>query len=203
MHRKCPTPQYIFMSGSFFFLAPDRAPLNIQWTMIGSMLTLHWDPVVAMETESKVTGYLVGPSMLQSSDLSSESSMTVFFSICLFLCFTLSGPGGAEETSLQRRQHYFDQQNHCGAQPLHQWQLSHSDQGYERGRRRCGQWTHPHPQTKWVYCSLSLLISLPFWPLRTLKWASDNSETTFNLASLHPFQPGVMDLFWVREKRPF
>uniref|UniRef100_A0A4W6FXG6 Contactin 3b n=1 Tax=Lates calcarifer TaxID=8187 RepID=A0A4W6FXG6_LATCA len=43
---------------------PDRAPLNIQWTMIGSTLTLHWDPVVAMETESKVTGYLVGPSLL-------------------------------------------------------------------------------------------------------------------------------------------
>uniref|UniRef100_A0A8C5HVP9 Contactin-3-like n=1 Tax=Gouania willdenowi TaxID=441366 RepID=A0A8C5HVP9_GOUWI len=39
---------------------PDRAPLNVQWTMIGSTLTLHWDPVVAMETESKVTGYLVG-----------------------------------------------------------------------------------------------------------------------------------------------
>uniref|UniRef100_A0A673C7E5 Contactin 3b n=1 Tax=Sphaeramia orbicularis TaxID=375764 RepID=A0A673C7E5_9TELE len=38
---------------------PDRPPLNIQWTMIGSTLTLHWDPVVAMETESKVTGYLV------------------------------------------------------------------------------------------------------------------------------------------------
>ncbi|XP_078478343.1 LOW QUALITY PROTEIN: contactin-3-like, partial [Lampetra planeri] len=38
---------------------PDRAPLNIQWTMIGSTVTLHWDPVVAMETESKVTGYLV------------------------------------------------------------------------------------------------------------------------------------------------
>uniref|UniRef100_A0A669AYK8 Contactin 3b n=1 Tax=Oreochromis niloticus TaxID=8128 RepID=A0A669AYK8_ORENI len=38
---------------------PDRAPLNIQWNMIGSTLTLHWNPVVAMETESKVTGYLV------------------------------------------------------------------------------------------------------------------------------------------------
>uniref|UniRef100_A0A671XTY4 Contactin 3b n=1 Tax=Sparus aurata TaxID=8175 RepID=A0A671XTY4_SPAAU len=43
---------------------PDRAPLNIQWTMIGSTLTLHWDPVVAVETESKVTGYLVGPDSL-------------------------------------------------------------------------------------------------------------------------------------------
>ncbi|XP_075871810.1 contactin-3 [Nelusetta ayraudi] len=38
---------------------PDRAPLNIQWTIVGSTLSLHWDPVVAMETESKVTGYLV------------------------------------------------------------------------------------------------------------------------------------------------
>lgn len=42
-------------------LAPDRAPLNIQWSMIGSTLSLHWDPVVALESESKVTGYLVGP----------------------------------------------------------------------------------------------------------------------------------------------
>uniref|UniRef100_A0A7N6BED0 Contactin 3b n=1 Tax=Anabas testudineus TaxID=64144 RepID=A0A7N6BED0_ANATE len=38
---------------------PDRAPLNIKWTMIGSTLTLHWDPVLTMETESKVTGYSV------------------------------------------------------------------------------------------------------------------------------------------------
>ncbi|KAL6111322.1 cntn3 [Pungitius sinensis] len=38
---------------------PDRAPLNIQWTMIGSTLSMEWDAVVAMETESRVTGYLV------------------------------------------------------------------------------------------------------------------------------------------------
>ncbi|XP_054639724.1 contactin-3 isoform X1 [Dunckerocampus dactyliophorus] len=38
---------------------PNQPPLNIQWSMIGSTLSLHWDPVVAMETESKVTGYLV------------------------------------------------------------------------------------------------------------------------------------------------
>lgn len=31
--------------------------------MIGSTLSLHWDPVVAMETESKVTGYLVSASL--------------------------------------------------------------------------------------------------------------------------------------------
>ncbi|XP_077582191.1 contactin-3 [Stigmatopora nigra] len=38
---------------------PDRAPLNVKWSMIGSTLSLHWDPVVATEKESKVTGYLV------------------------------------------------------------------------------------------------------------------------------------------------
>ncbi|KAM4613377.1 contactin-3 isoform 2-T2 [Polymixia lowei] len=38
---------------------PGQPPLNVEWTMIGSMLTLHWDPVVATETESQVTGYLV------------------------------------------------------------------------------------------------------------------------------------------------
>ncbi|XP_037108064.1 contactin-3 [Syngnathus acus] len=38
---------------------PDRAPLNVQWSMIGSTLSLQWDPVVALEKESKVTGYVV------------------------------------------------------------------------------------------------------------------------------------------------
>uniref|UniRef100_A0A667XVR1 Contactin 3b n=1 Tax=Myripristis murdjan TaxID=586833 RepID=A0A667XVR1_9TELE len=39
---------------------PGQPPLNVEWTMIGSTLTLHWDPVVAMDTESEVTGYMVG-----------------------------------------------------------------------------------------------------------------------------------------------
>ncbi|XP_075997580.1 contactin-3 [Genypterus blacodes] len=38
---------------------PGQPPINVQWTMIGSTLNLHWDPVVSMETESQVTGYLV------------------------------------------------------------------------------------------------------------------------------------------------
>uniref|UniRef100_A0A667YL05 Contactin 3b n=1 Tax=Myripristis murdjan TaxID=586833 RepID=A0A667YL05_9TELE len=38
---------------------PGQPPLNVEWTMIGSTLTLHWDPVVAMDTESEVTGYMV------------------------------------------------------------------------------------------------------------------------------------------------
>lgn len=53
----------------WLILAPDRAPRNIQWTMIGSTLSLHWDPVVAMETESKVTGYLVRANINQKCAL--------------------------------------------------------------------------------------------------------------------------------------
>ncbi|KAI9532359.1 hypothetical protein NQZ68_032556 [Dissostichus eleginoides] len=53
---------------------PDRAPLNIQWTMIGSTLTMHWDPVVAFETESKVTGYLVLLKRHRNNDISTIST---------------------------------------------------------------------------------------------------------------------------------
>ncbi|KPP77985.1 contactin-3-like [Scleropages formosus] len=38
---------------------PGQPPLNVEWTLIGSQLTLHWDPVIALETESEVTGYEV------------------------------------------------------------------------------------------------------------------------------------------------
>ncbi|XP_012993864.2 contactin-3 [Esox lucius] len=38
---------------------PSQPPLNVEWTLIGSLLTLHWDPVAAMETEAEVIGYLV------------------------------------------------------------------------------------------------------------------------------------------------
>ncbi|XP_068598948.1 contactin-3 [Brachionichthys hirsutus] len=54
-----PGPQSVPINTTTKEPPPDQAPVNIQWTMIGSTLSLHWDPVVAMETESKVTGYLV------------------------------------------------------------------------------------------------------------------------------------------------
>uniref|UniRef100_A0A8C3AK84 Contactin 3b n=1 Tax=Cyclopterus lumpus TaxID=8103 RepID=A0A8C3AK84_CYCLU len=54
-----PGPQSAAINATTKKPPPDRAPLNIQWTMIGSTLTMHWDAVVAMETESRVTGYLV------------------------------------------------------------------------------------------------------------------------------------------------
>lgn len=39
--------------------APGQPPLNVEWTLIGSQITIYWEPVVAMETESEVTGYQV------------------------------------------------------------------------------------------------------------------------------------------------
>uniref|UniRef100_A0AAR2JXK6 Contactin 3a, tandem duplicate 2 n=1 Tax=Pygocentrus nattereri TaxID=42514 RepID=A0AAR2JXK6_PYGNA len=38
---------------------PGQPPLNVEWNLIGSKLTVHWDPVVTMEMESEVTGYQV------------------------------------------------------------------------------------------------------------------------------------------------
>uniref|UniRef100_A0A8D3D956 Contactin 3a, tandem duplicate 2 n=1 Tax=Scophthalmus maximus TaxID=52904 RepID=A0A8D3D956_SCOMX len=36
---------------------PAQPPLNVEWTLIGSQLSLYWEPVVAMESECEVTGY--------------------------------------------------------------------------------------------------------------------------------------------------
>lgn len=46
----------------FISSAPGQPPQNVEWTLIGSQLTLQWDPVIALDTESEVTGYVVGVS---------------------------------------------------------------------------------------------------------------------------------------------
>ncbi|KAI4888207.1 hypothetical protein NFI96_002796 [Prochilodus magdalenae] len=38
---------------------PGQPPQNVEWSLIGSQLTLQWDPVIALDTESEVTGYVV------------------------------------------------------------------------------------------------------------------------------------------------
>uniref|UniRef100_A0A3P8TJV2 Contactin 3a, tandem duplicate 2 n=1 Tax=Amphiprion percula TaxID=161767 RepID=A0A3P8TJV2_AMPPE len=43
---------------------PSQPPLNVEWTLIGSHLSLYWEPVVATESESEVTGYQVSFSLL-------------------------------------------------------------------------------------------------------------------------------------------
>lgn len=121
-------------------IAPDRAPHNIQWTMIGSTLSLHWDPVVAMETESKVIGYMVCANWKQMFSLQWR------LVILNKHIYTFSPVSGApEKEPLQRYHHSFYQPNCCGAHPLYQWQLSDSGQSHEWRWWRCGQRAHPHP----------------------------------------------------------
>ncbi|KAG1962071.1 contactin-3 [Pimephales promelas] len=38
---------------------PGQPPLNVEWNLIGSKLTVHWEPVISLEMESDVTGYQV------------------------------------------------------------------------------------------------------------------------------------------------
>uniref|UniRef100_A0A4W5NKW7 Contactin 3b n=1 Tax=Hucho hucho TaxID=62062 RepID=A0A4W5NKW7_9TELE len=56
---------------------PGQPPLNVEWTMIGSLLTLHWDPVIAMETEAEVIGYLVRLMSLMELTLSSNDNYLI------------------------------------------------------------------------------------------------------------------------------
>ncbi|XP_046896581.1 contactin-3 [Hypomesus transpacificus] len=50
---------------------PGQPPLNVEWTLIGSLLILHWDAVVTMETESEATGYKVSYRRLKHREVSS------------------------------------------------------------------------------------------------------------------------------------
>ncbi|KAG7478065.1 hypothetical protein MATL_G00076450 [Megalops atlanticus] len=52
-------PQSLTVNATTKKPPPGQPPMNIEWTLIGSQLTLHWDPVIALETESEVTGYQV------------------------------------------------------------------------------------------------------------------------------------------------
>uniref|UniRef100_A0A3B3TZQ0 Contactin-3-like n=1 Tax=Poecilia latipinna TaxID=48699 RepID=A0A3B3TZQ0_9TELE len=53
---------------------PAQPPLNVEWTLIGSQLSLYWEPVVAMESESEVTGYQVSFSALEVNTFTTANS---------------------------------------------------------------------------------------------------------------------------------
>uniref|UniRef100_A0A8C4IE54 Contactin 3b n=1 Tax=Dicentrarchus labrax TaxID=13489 RepID=A0A8C4IE54_DICLA len=146
---------------------PDRAPLNIQWTMIGSTLTLHWDPVVAMETESKVTGYLVGPNSLHRyNDINTilTNKTTVELSL------------SANDNYLIQIKAMSEGGEGAGSEPIHIHKLSD-----DLFRNACAvssisaigllflvDWLHSAAAYKAVLCSIPLLcktvrrLSLPF-----------------------------------------
>uniref|UniRef100_A0A8C1III7 Contactin 3b n=1 Tax=Cyprinus carpio TaxID=7962 RepID=A0A8C1III7_CYPCA len=54
---------FLSFSAHFFHTqqtsAPGQPPQNVEWNLTGSQLVLQWDPVIALETESEVTGYIV------------------------------------------------------------------------------------------------------------------------------------------------
>uniref|UniRef100_A0AAQ6II06 Contactin 3b n=1 Tax=Anabas testudineus TaxID=64144 RepID=A0AAQ6II06_ANATE len=104
---------------------PDRAPLNIKWTMIGSTLTLHWDPVLTMETESKVTGYSVGPFSLQSSDLSLDSTVTTILTNKTTVELSLS----ANDNYLIQIKAMSEGGEGVGSEPIHIHKLSMGARG--------------------------------------------------------------------------
>uniref|UniRef100_A0A3Q2FWT9 Contactin-3-like n=1 Tax=Cyprinodon variegatus TaxID=28743 RepID=A0A3Q2FWT9_CYPVA len=55
---------------------PAQPPLNVEWTLIGSQLSLYWEPVVAMESESEVTGYQVSFSALDDVNRFTSANST-------------------------------------------------------------------------------------------------------------------------------
>uniref|UniRef100_A0A3B3VD10 Contactin-3-like n=1 Tax=Poecilia latipinna TaxID=48699 RepID=A0A3B3VD10_9TELE len=56
---------------------PAQPPLNVEWTLIGSQLSLYWEPVVAMESESEVTGYQVSFSVNTFTTANSTADLTL------------------------------------------------------------------------------------------------------------------------------
>uniref|UniRef100_A0A8C1MKX1 Contactin 3b n=1 Tax=Cyprinus carpio TaxID=7962 RepID=A0A8C1MKX1_CYPCA len=77
---------------------PGQPPQNVEWNLIGSQLVLQWDPVIALETESEVTGYIVSDII----SLHPENALG-------YLIRTLSEGGLGE-----------------GSEPIHIYQLSKS-----------------------------------------------------------------------------
>lgn len=136
--------------------APAQPPLNIEWTLIGSQLSLYWEPVVAMESESEVTGYQVSftssdsftvaclfPSCIRLSEGADPTCAVSRFepsgckNACL-QCVThlVSLPPDSaviQETETQRGKHNHNSQFNGGADPP----------------RGGGRLYHPHPDAEW------------------------------------------------------
>lgn len=68
--------------------APGQPPQNVEWNLIGSQLVLQWDPVIALETESEVTGYIVSDII----SLHPENALGFFIRVSLKVthCFPFS-----------------------------------------------------------------------------------------------------------------
>uniref|UniRef100_A0A673LHR1 Contactin-3-like n=1 Tax=Sinocyclocheilus rhinocerous TaxID=307959 RepID=A0A673LHR1_9TELE len=103
---------------------PGQPPQNVEWNLIGSQLVLQWDPVIALETESEVTGYIVLYRRRRNNDMYSIITNKTSVELTLNLndnyviqIKTLSEGGLGE-----------------GSEPIHIHQLSMGARGSRAGR---------------------------------------------------------------------
>lgn len=89
---------YVYRNKKFLYhAAPAQPPLNVEWTLIGSQLSLYWEPVVAMESESEVTGYQVSSTFsaclaVTCLFLNENADLTFQLSGCTICIFTIRHP---------------------------------------------------------------------------------------------------------------
>uniref|UniRef100_A0A8C2KF90 Contactin 3b n=1 Tax=Cyprinus carpio TaxID=7962 RepID=A0A8C2KF90_CYPCA len=103
---------------------PGQPPQNVEWNLIGSQLVLQWDPVIALETESEVTGYIVLYRRHRNNDVYSIITNKTSVELTLdpndnyvIQIKTLSEGGLGE-----------------GSEPIHIYQLSMGARGSRAGR---------------------------------------------------------------------
>ncbi|XP_062853242.1 contactin-3 [Trichomycterus rosablanca] len=103
---------------------PGQPPQNVEWSLIGSQLTMQWDPVIALDTESEVTGYVVLYRRHRNNDM-----------------FTITTNNTKVELTLSPNDNYVIQIK-CvsegglgeGSEPIHVHQLSMGAQGSGIGK---------------------------------------------------------------------
>lgn len=54
---------------------PSQPPLNVGWNLMGSQLSVYWEPVVAMESESEVIGYQLSYRRQRHKELSTLTTV--------------------------------------------------------------------------------------------------------------------------------
>ncbi|KAG7326669.1 hypothetical protein KOW79_010070 [Hemibagrus wyckioides] len=103
---------------------PGQPPQNVEWTLIGSQLTLQWDPVIALDTEAEVTGYVIMYRRHRNNDL-----------------YTITTNKTTVELTLSPNDNYVVQIKSLsegglgeGSEPIHIHQLSMGAQGSGTGR---------------------------------------------------------------------
>lgn len=138
----------------FYCAAPAQPPLNIEWTLIGSQLSLYWEPVVAMDSESEVTGYQVSSFVITCLLMfrirrRECSGSTNAYLHCVSCLVSFLHSAFILETETQRGKHAHNSQFNSGADPPRERQrLYHSSSDAEWRRTGSSLGSHSNPQTQ-------------------------------------------------------